>query len=119
MKTNLYLRTLAVLFSRSQCFSDAVHVKCNKPRPEKVVPILIRSPKANDLIIFILQLSNQLASNLEQNKIKVLAEVRLQRNDPTRAIRTIKVRREIRAIQVVCEYNIFQPSNEAFTSRTA
>lgn len=40
---------------------------------------------------FILQLSNQLAGRLKQNKIKVLAEVRLQANDPKRAIRTLKV----------------------------
>ena len=38
-----------------------------------------------------LQLSNQLAYRLKQNGIKVLAEVRLQANDPKRAIRTIKV----------------------------
>ena len=42
-----------------------------------------------------LQLSNQLAYRLKQNGIKVLAEVRLQANDPKRAIRTIKVFDEI------------------------
>ena len=39
-----------------------------------------------------LQLSNQLAGQLKQSNIKVVAEVRLQANDPTRAIRTMKVR---------------------------
>ncbi|KAL9951711.1 hypothetical protein ACROYT_G044433 [Oculina patagonica] len=37
-----------------------------------------------------LQLSNQLADRLKQNKIKVIAEVRLQANDPKRAVRTLK-----------------------------
>ncbi|XP_068676427.1 uncharacterized protein [Montipora foliosa] len=37
-----------------------------------------------------LKLSNQLAARLRQNNINVLAEVRLQANDPARAIRTIK-----------------------------
>ncbi|KAJ7372991.1 hypothetical protein OS493_015461 [Desmophyllum pertusum] len=37
-----------------------------------------------------LKLSNQLAKRLQQNSIKVLAEVRLQANDPKRAIRTLK-----------------------------
>ena len=43
------------------------------------------------LYFFLLQLSNQLTTRLKQNNINVLAEVRLQENDPTRAIRTIKV----------------------------
>jgi len=37
-----------------------------------------------------LQLSNQLADRLRKKNIKVLAEVRLQNNDPKRAIRTLK-----------------------------
>ena len=44
------------------------------------------------LHVLIPQLSNQLAARLRQNNINVLAEVRLQANDPARAIRTIKVK---------------------------
>lgn len=61
------------------------------PRCQHLIFWLSNSINLRSEILFILQLSNQLTDRLRTNNIKVLAEVRLQANDPKRAIRTIKV----------------------------
>ena len=61
------------------------------PRCQHLIFWLSNSINLRSEILFVLQLSNQLTDRLKKNNIKVLAEVRLQANDPKRAIRTIKV----------------------------
>lgn len=61
------------------------------PRCQHLIFWLSNSINLRSEILFVLQLSNQLTDRLRKNNIKVLAEVRLQANDPKRAIRTIKV----------------------------
>lgn len=81
-----------VSFNSSQCFSGTVRVYYTDwTTPSQSWKSFNWEPSQDDLIAFRPQLSNQLTTRLKQNNIKVLAEVRLQDNDPTRAIRTIKV----------------------------
>ena len=68
-----------------------IHPHPTMPRCQHLIFWLSNSINLRSEILFILQLSNQLTDRLKKNNIKVLAEVRLQANDPKRAIRTIKV----------------------------
>lgn len=73
------------------CHPSPIRPHPTMPRCQHLIFWLSNSINLGSEILFIFQLSNQLTDRLRKNNIKVLAEVRLQANDPKRAIRTIKV----------------------------